>query len=113
MWVCVSTKPGATTKPDASTTRAATAPWQVADRLDAIRRHTDVGPDGSAAGAVDNRAVRDQDVEGRHAAHDTTRGATDPAGGVGPGYDVRSPLSERSSISQAWSRTCHAARRTK
>ena len=72
MCVCVSTKPGATTRPDASIDArgASAAPRSPTASIDPAA-DADVGPDG-AAGAVDDGAVRDQDVEGRHPAHDTT-----------------------------------------
>ena len=61
-WVCTSTKPGVTSSPSASRTRRALLA-DPAHLDDAAVRHRDVGLHRRAAGAVDDGATPDQQVQ--------------------------------------------------
>ena len=60
----MSMKPGATTSREASIRRFAGAPDEVADRRDAVVPDSDVRPEPRRAGAVDDPAAREEQVEG-------------------------------------------------
>ena len=67
MWVWPSMKPGVTTWPSASISRAPLA--DPADEGDAVADDPDVGPVGAQARAVDHRAVADHEVVGHVRPH--------------------------------------------